>query len=58
MTKDKRLVGVYLPFFLIARLKIFISGLYKKGVTKTQSEVIEDALTTYLDCQEDKKNGN
>ncbi len=49
----KKLVGVYLPVSLIIRLKTFIFKRYTKaGIDKSQSEVIEEAVTQYLDKEE------
>jgi metal-responsive CopG/Arc/MetJ family transcriptional regulator len=50
MLDKKKLIGVYLPIALIARLKKFIYELFSKtGVDKSQSEIIEEALGEYLD---------
>lgn len=55
MANKKKLMGVYLPISLITRLKMFISRLYlKKGISKSHSEVIEEAVTQYLDREEEK----
>jgi metal-responsive CopG/Arc/MetJ family transcriptional regulator len=49
MSDKKKLVGVYLPVSLIAKLKAFISRLYlEKGIEKNQSEIIEEAIKEYL----------
>lgn len=49
----KKLIGVYLPLSLITRLKIFIFDKYTRhGTDKTQSEVVEEAVTEYLDRKE------
>lgn len=50
---SKKLVGVYLPVELIARLKKYIMRRYlNEEEEKNQSEVIEEALTKYLDDKE------
>ena len=55
MSDKKKLVGVYLPVSLIARLKAFISKLYlEKGIEKNQSEIAEEAIGEYLDRYEEK----
>ena len=49
----KKLIGVYLPLSLITRLKIFIFDKYTRhGTDKTQSEVVDEAVTEYLDRKE------
>lgn len=52
MSDKKKLVGVYLPVSLIARLKVFISKLYIKGKEKNQSQIAEEAIREYLDRHE------
>lgn len=55
MSDKKKLVGVYLPISLIARLKAFISKLYlEKGTEKNQSEIAEEAIEEYLDRHEEE----
>ncbi len=50
---EKKQMGIYLPISLIKRLKSFISNLYiKKGIEKSQSEVVEGAIEKYLDEHE------
>ena len=53
MSDPKRLMGVYLPSALIARLKVYIVRLYTRGERKNQSEVIQEALETYLQRHEE-----
>ena len=51
----KKLVGIYLPKELVARFKKFIMQHYlKTGEEKSQSEVVEEALTKFLDDAESK----
>ena len=51
----KKLIGVYLPNELIARFKKFIMQHYlKTGEEKSQSEIVEEALTKFLDDAENK----
>lgn len=46
----KKLIGVYLPFSLIDRLKKYIAKYYlKTGEETNQSEVTEKALEKYLE---------
>lgn len=53
MSGKKKLVGVYLPVSLVEKLKIFISKLYlEKGVEKSQSEIVEEAIEEYLSRNE------
>jgi hypothetical protein len=53
MAEKKKLVGAYLPISLISRLKIFVFEHYTKhGIPKNQSEVIEEAVTEFLDKKE------
>jgi metal-responsive CopG/Arc/MetJ family transcriptional regulator len=54
MSDDKKLIGVYLPVFLIKRLSVFIHNLFiSKNIKTNQSQVIEKALMEYLDKEED-----
>jgi hypothetical protein len=54
----KKLIGIYLPIKLIMRLKVFIFEQFtKKSISKSQSDIIEDALTDYLDNNEGKDAG-
>lgn len=46
----KKLIGIYLPVELIERLKKYVKLLFlNTGKEVNQSEVVEKALTEYLD---------
>lgn len=49
----KKLLGIYLPEKLINRLKKYIHVLFiKRGEEANQSQVVEEALTEYLNNHE------
>lgn len=49
----KKLIGIYLPVYLINKLKKFVVEIYlKENIGKSQSEIIEESLKKYLDEQE------